>query len=691
MYEHILDALRRGADAEALAAARAAVEANPTDPRAHHMLALAQRATGEEDASMESIDRAIALAPDDAGLHFQRAGFLVGGRDIDEAQKALARTLELDPNSFNAYVVQAELAVGRGDLDESERLVRVASRIAPDHPSLASVQGMVALRRGQPERALSILTAAQARTPDDPQLLYALGFAYLENNHLAFAEQTFRRVAERGLGGASLPQLLAEVMYRQGRPKEALAELEPLLADGASAPGSVLRSAGEMELVMQRPEQALERLRPVLASMPADAKTLDMMMEAWRRLGAAEDAINTLEAALATSPQVEQLWLARLSLEQDHVTRRALVDRWLEAAPTSIAAHEALLSLHGAAGEAEAFEATLRRILELEPGNVGAEGRLLDILMQRDPQEGLQRAQSLQQIPRSEQMKRVVRGWLALASDKAGEHEAAAKIWAELHASVADGLVPLLPHGPADAPRRPAGEAAADAPAAIFLSGLPGTAIEYVARLLDGVVPLFRADRISGRPPQDLLQNINTIPDLAAGKLDPSEVATSWRSALPARGLSVDGALIDWLLWWDNALLDMIRPEVPHARVLLTLRDPRDMLLNWMAFGAPVPMRLGTPMAAARWLAGALEHVAVLQEQNLQQHAILRVDDIANEPAALGAELSRTLGLQLPEPPRNLFQGRRFDAGHWRKYAKVLEEPFAVLTPVAIRLGYPAS
>lgn len=691
MYEHILDALRRGAHAEALAAARAAVDANPTDPRAHHMLALSQRAAGEMDASMESIDRAISLAPDDAGLHFQRAGFLVGERDIDEAQKALARTLELDPNSFNAYVVQAELAVGRGDLDESERLIRVASRIAPDHPALASVQGMVALRRGQPERALSILSAAQARTPDDPQLLYALGFAYLENNHLAFAEQAFRRVAERGLGGASLPQLLAEVMYRQGRPRDALAELQPLLVDGDNSPVGLLRTVGELELVMQRPEQALARLRPVLARMPADVKTLDMMMAAWRRLGAIEDAGNTLDAALATSPQVEQLWLARLSLERDQGARKALVDRWMQAAPTSIAAHEALLSIHGAAGDADAFEATVRRILELEPGNVAAEGRLLDILMQRDPQEALRRAQDLQQIPRSEQMKRIVRGWLALASDNAGEHEAAAAIWAELHASVADGLVPLLAHGPADAQRLPPGEAVPDAPAVVFLSGLPGTGIEYVARLLDGVVPLFRADRISGRPPQDRLQNINTIPDMAAGKLAPAEVAASWRSALPARGLSANGAMIDWLLWWDNALLDMIRPAVPHARILLTLRDPRDMLLNWLAFGAPVPMRLGTPTAAARWLAGALEHIAVLQEQNLQPHRILRVDEVVNEPAALAAELSEALGLQLPEPPRNLFQGRRFDAGHWRKYAKALEEPFAVLTPVAVRLGYAAS
>jgi hypothetical protein len=31
----------------------------------------------------------------------------------------------------------------------------------------------------------------------------------------------------------------------------------------------------------------------------------------------------------------------------------------------------------------------------------------------------------------------------------------------------------------------------------------------------------------------------------------------------------------------------------------------------------------------------------------------------------------------------------RFPAGHWREYAQELAEPFAMLTPVAMRLGYP--
>src|SRR3546814_15778714 len=66
MQADILDALRRGANEDALSLARAATTANPQDPQAHRALAMALRASGDSDAALVSIDRAIALAPEDA-------------------------------------------------------------------------------------------------------------------------------------------------------------------------------------------------------------------------------------------------------------------------------------------------------------------------------------------------------------------------------------------------------------------------------------------------------------------------------------------------------------------------------------------------------------------------------------------------------------------------------------------------
>ena len=94
-----------------------------------------------------------------------------------------------------------------------------------------------------------------------------------------------------------------------------------------------------------------------------------------------------------------------------------------------------------------------------------------------------------------------------------------------------------------------------------------------------------------------------------------------------------DGEIVDWLLWWDNALLHALRPHLPQATVLVAIRDPRDMLLDWLAFGSPAPLRIENPKRAASWLAHSLGHLVRLHEQGLQPHALLRLDDIDTDPA----------------------------------------------------------
>src|SRR3546814_14776680 len=85
--------------------------------------------------------------------------------------------------------------------------------------------------------------------------------------------------------------------------------------------------------------------------------------------------------------------------------------------------------------------------------------------------------------------------------------------------------------------------------------------------ILAGALPAFRGDRFThGRAPEDLLQGFNLPSQLASGELDPAAVAADWREQLPARGVA-NGEVIDWLLWWDNALLPMLRTQLSHVRV----------------------------------------------------------------------------------------------------------------------------
>ena len=69
-------------------------------------------------------------------------------------------------------------------------------------------------------------------------------------------------------------------------------------------------------------------------------------------------------------------------------------------------------------------------------------------------------------------------------------------------------------------------------------------------------------------------------------------------------------------------------------------------------------------------------------------HHLLRMDDAINDPKALATLVGSTIGVELKAPPREALGTPRFPAGYWRRYAEALAEPFALLTPVARRLGY---
>ncbi len=687
MYDPVIQALRRNDSAMALTTAQILVGENPDDAQAHRWLAAALQQQGQAEAALESIDRAIALAPEDAELHLARAGVLIGARRNDEALAALAASSGLDPNQFMAYTMQAQLALGRGDLGEAERLSRLAARVAPDHPQLAAIDGMVALRRGDADRALRLVVAASQQAPDDAQIRYALGFIYMAKQHWAFAEQAFRGIVERNPAATSLHSLIAELIHRQGRPAEAADELAPLLKSGPSP--ALHRYAGQLRLAAGQDAEALELLRTALAAQPRDRQTLLAIIEAWRRLDARDDARHTLDAALATTPDSHDLWLARLLFEAiGSAEACAVAQRWVNAMPAHLPALEAQMAALDHAGDAVAAEAVAQRIVEREPGRTSAEQRLVEALLARDePAAAIARVQSLIDAAQEPLARQNLRNWLGLVQDRAGRQADAVATWTALAQETAPSRLPLwTPTEPVQAwpalapPPEPQGARP------LLLWGAPGSGVEAMAAVVNVPGGWLRADRFTAGPPQDGFQNYNTPAALAGGQMTGQALIEGWRAAFPARAIAGDN-IVDWLLWWDNALLHALRPQLPHGVLLIGLRDPRDMLLDWLAFGAPAPLAIADVQQAAEWLAAVMAHVAELHERDAYPHRLIRLDGLLHEPAAISAAIGQALETAMPPPPPP--GPGRFPAGHWRNYAQALKAPFAALEPVAQRLGYP--
>jgi len=686
MSQQIYQALQRGANAEAAALAHQAMAAAPTDVETLSAAALAFRSNGERDAALSTIDAAIAQMPDNAELHFLRAGMLLDTRDLGGAQAALAQTIALDPNQYGAYVVQAQMAIGRNDIAEAERQSKLATRVAPEHPWTLMLEGTVASRRGDHDRALSLLTAASQRAPEDVQVLNALGFAYLAKGHLAFAEQAFRRILEK-TGHAPLRGLLAQILFQQGRPAEAADEIAALMTDPAHVSPSMQTFAGELELQARRFDRARPLLQAAFAAHPESRRATNGLLLLWEATGNTEETRDTLDAALARDAQWDHLWLARLAMEGfGSDVSRELIARWTAARPEHVPALQAQLALEAGTGELEAAEATARRIAELQPGHGNANEFLFNRLLERDPDAAVAFAEGL--LPAASAPARVMlRRWIAMAQDKAERPADALATWMALNveATASAGAPPAPSAAPESWPEL--GTVEGTARPTVFFYGPPGAQADRIANPLQRALPEFRSDRFT-TPIQDAFQDTTVPVRLAAGEFTGEQVADSWLAQLPARGIG-DGAVIDWLPFWDNAWLLALRARMPHARLLLALRDPRDMLLDWLAYGTPLAMKITDPDSAATWLAGHLAQLADIIEQDLFPHTVVRTDAPGEDLERLASRFAEALGVPtFPTPPRALLGPDRIPAGRWLAYRDVLAGPIATLTPVAVRLGY---
>jgi tetratricopeptide (TPR) repeat protein len=687
MQQQILDALRRGAHDDAAALARQALADAPRDVGLLRAAALALRTAGDRDGALAAIDAALADAPDEAELHFLRAGMLLDARDLEAAQAALSQTVALDPNQFGAYVMRAQMAIGRGDLDEAEQQQKLAERVAPEHPWTTMLAGAIASRRGDHDRALGLLSHASSQAPEDLQVLHALAFGYLAAGHLAFAEQAFRRVIEQ-TGQAPLRGLLAQIVLQQGRPADAADVIAEILADPAQVTPAWQTLGGELELEAGRPERAAPLLHAAFAAHPESRRATNALVQLWSRTDAADDARSTLDAALAAAPEHDHLWLARLAFEPfAGEAARGIVERWNARRPDHLPALQARLSLETGAGDMEAAEAVARAVTALQPGHAAANEFLFNQLLARDPDAAVTFAEGLQATAH-DAARLMLRRWVGLAQDAAGRHADAVATWTAV--SVETSAAASAPPEPTAAPAQwpPVAESLAPQPPAVFLYGPPGAQVDRVAGLLRQAVRQFRADRFAG-PVADAFQDTRVPARLAAGEFTARQIVDSWRTQLPARDAG-DGAIVDWLPWWDNAWLLALRPELPQARLLLALRDPRDMLLEWLAFGTALTMRIEDAQGAADWLARHLAQFAELIEQPLMPVTIVRTDAPAADPMAVSAALGEALALDgFPVPPPQALGPDRLPAGRWRAYTDALAGPIAALTPVAVRLGYP--
>lgn len=681
MLDTAFEALARRDAVAALAAAQSAVAAEPERADAHQALGLAQQLSGDFVAAAAALERAIALAPNRPELHLARASLAIGQRDAAAADAALSAAVTADPNSLGAYLMALHVAVGRGQLDEARRQLQLAERVAADDPQVTAAAGAIALAGNDHAEAIRLLSKAVQALPEDPLVLAALGLAYRAAGNHAFAEGALVKAIERQPQAVALRWALIDSLRRQGRESEAvdplreLLKLQPEDRPALALLGDVLMRRGEAEA-------GLDAYLQLILLPPFQAAPLDRLLQRLVQAGMRERAVAILERMLQAFPNEELLWQRRMQAAQGDVEAMdAVLARWLEALPDSAMARSGRAEFEEWRGNLAEAEACAQRALEQSPGMLSAEHILLRAELRSDPAAALARIQRLQAGEPAPEWQRALRFWRGQANDRLGQPAAALQAWNDAWASTQGGEP--LPEPPARVDDVNPG--AQDGPAPKLLWAPPGGRPRDVLAML-ARVPGFAVldDRFSSAARADGFGPARSDGAMAD--------RTGWRSLIEQLG-GDPNRCIDWLPHWDAR----VAAALPGAQLVAVIADPRDLLLNWMAFASPFRVRFPGPAAAAEWLRGALEPLAERIEAGDPNLVVVRDTELEAAPADVAARLQTALGLDaLPDAEAagafRLGMGSLpvvFAPGHWRAYAAALSGPFAALAPLAQRLGYP--
>jgi tetratricopeptide (TPR) repeat protein len=682
MLQDVLTALRARDAAAALAAASRWIAAEPQSADALFWLAQAQGAAGDLAAAAEALDHALALAPQRADLLALRGYLDLQGRDFAKAEVGLKAALAEDPNQLPAYIALAHLALARGDRAEFERLVAYAQRIEPEHPRVQLLEALLAARReGQADRVLPLLTAAAERAPNDPQVLSVLGIAFLERRHFAFAEQTLRRVLALAPASPVVHSALISALEAQNKPEDALA-IADAWARRAGTP-IALWSRAQLRAGLGDRDGARSDVQAILSSFPRHAPALELAMELLGQSEGPDSVRAALEARIGDDPQFAYAWELRWRLQapgEAHV----LLQRWLDAMPQHPGALEAAALLAEREGR-------LGDGLDFAERALAAEPRLLESALLRAratpllvPEAAVARMDNLLAAATTPEQARLLSGWQAHAFHRVGRFEEALRAWGRMWMARPPLGLPLPNPQPA--------ETAAPSPyggAGVLFWGPPGSRVERLqAAVLRTSKGRLRMDRFGPAPLNDGFDALRYPPGHAlAGS------AERWRDALEVRGVN-PATVIDALPFWDGWTQATL-----HGTVLVAvLRDPRDLLLNWMAWGSTFGFAFSSPSNAAAWLHRQLDQLLAAEAANPKSVVRIDADRLDRDSMALGAELAGALGLDAgPDIEAALALATTpngaptdFAAGTWRQYAEPMKALFAPLGEMAVRLGYPA-
>lgn len=134
-------------------------------------LSVCSARTGNMTQALEYADKAVALAPNVAQTHLNRANMLIAMKRDDEALLALQQAAKFDTRNVDVFTKQGDIFVKQKRWEDAFNVFSTAAQLAPQVISIHLNRGVMAAFLGRLQEARESLAAAEQISPDDPKVI----------------------------------------------------------------------------------------------------------------------------------------------------------------------------------------------------------------------------------------------------------------------------------------------------------------------------------------------------------------------------------------------------------------------------------------------------------------------------------------------------------------------------------------
>lgn len=698
--EAIREHIQKGELAEAESALRDRLSDEPEDAAALNLYGVVLARKGDVLGARSNFKRAIAADPEEPSYLVNFGLLLAQQGDMLRASELLERATVLDPNWSRAHAQLGELALATGQNGLAEQRFRTALR-ADENDAQAQVGlAQVLLGRGEVDVALTHAQQAIVLLPEDSRAQAVLGMVLLAKGHHAFARTALENAMRLAPTNARLRRITARAQLSDkdpGAAMQTLREVQDFQAEDLPS----LRALSESGIRTGLNAEVAELLGRVLPHFPGDTRLVHAAAESQLRSAGAPQSLEILHRY--TNAQSEaSLWMHRLGLlaklgKSDEAF--ALAREWTEQQPQNADAHAEYATGAEMRGESALALTAAQRAVVLDP----KQPKALCILTAHELRQGKPGARALALIAiddskLSPTIKSTRSFLLGFAADRSGDSDVAVEQWLRVQSTLPTVRMPALTD-----PLAPPRELPLPLPnlhegrPLVLMPYIPGSGAESLLRALAGGQSIsVLSDRLTAAGRHDGLSydQRSQLEEPLNENLLSIFRRRYWRAferlKVPADRLPID--VLPALEWAQYAALSGALPE---ARILAFVRDPRDALLHWLAFGTTPSRPIAKPELAANYLLRQYQHIDRMRSAAGLAVSVIRAEEFDANRDALRERLGKALGvpadsLNLTAPSRSALGvlPDRLENGRWRQYAAPLGKAFRLLTPAAKRFGY---